>query len=206
MMTEGNYQVAPFDGTSDVREFIHHYEVKAATWSDAERCKRLGQYLSGTAARWNELMTLEGGNINDKLFDYGRPKDWNSVRQALITEFDQGSTIRLYRAEQTTDESGLSFLYRLLSIYQENHGLLDDKSLIELSISKMRNDYKLRVKEQRPKSLKDLKEICKFLDENVGLEGRNKVIRKAGKKRLCYKCRKKGHVAKECTNEKKRKK
>jgi hypothetical protein len=200
---ETGYRIEPFDGSGDVMTFIRQYEVKSATWADKETNDRLGQYLRGTAALWRDL-TLSRGVVTDKIFELNNENDWKS---ALIKEFGTSSLLRFYKAEQAEGELGVAFLYRVLKIYQDNVELhTSEGNLIEILINKMTVEYRKKVKLERAKDLKDLKEICKFLDEqNEGLKANVKIKKKVGKNRICYKCRKKGHVAKECTYEKKRK-
>jgi hypothetical protein len=200
---ETGYQVEPFDGSGDVMTFIQQYEVKSATWTDKERNDRLGQYLRGTAALWRDL-TLSRGAVTDKLFELNNDKDWKS---ALIREFGTSSLLRFHKAEQAGNEAGLAFLYRVLKIYQDGAEVQTcESTLVEILISKMNGKYRNKVKSERAKDLKELKEICKFLDENMATNAIVDDIKKkskATKNRLCYKCRKRGHLAKECITAKK---
>jgi hypothetical protein len=73
--------------------------------------------------------------------------------------------------------------------------------------------YKREVKNKRPKGLEDLKEALKIIDDKekegvaVGVKEEGPISKKKNKikRRLCYKCRMKGHIARNCKVVKKKK-
>jgi hypothetical protein len=148
----------------------------------------------------------KGGTLTQKLFNSPDIKTWADLKIAFLEEFEPNNSIKLYTTEQGPDEPGFTFLFRVLNLLNEQFQEWSKGSdIIELLIEKLNTKYKSRVKKERPKNLKELKEILKVIDR--GVEPRQAKSKKgnAVKNRLCYKCRKKGHLARECTFVKKHK-
>jgi hypothetical protein len=137
--------------------------------------------------------------LTQKLFDSPDIKKWADLKKAFLEEFEPNNSIKLYTIEQGPDEPGFTFLFRVLNLLNEqSHS--KGSGIIELLIEKLNTKYKSRVKKERPKNLKELKEILKTMDRKVGPGQAKK-----SKNRLCNKCRKQGHLARECTVSKKNK-
>jgi hypothetical protein len=108
---------------------------------------------------------------------------------------------------------------RMLNVYGAQEELsYKDSGLTEILVSKLNSSYLGKVKLQRPRKLEELKEVLQAIDDehkreksdisnrkeqgdeiNSKMKSKNKLSR-----RLCYKCRKRGHVARNCKLERKK--
>jgi hypothetical protein len=212
------YHIESFDGTGNATEFIRDFETLSSTWTGEERCMKFSQYLKGPAVPWMEFVR-GGGALSEKLVGSFSRDTWADLRKAFIEEFHRNYGIEWYTCSQGPDELGSSFLFRMLNLYNSHEELsYKNSSLTEIIISKLNNKYRAKVKLQRPGKLDELKDILKLIDheqqeKNAGstsctkepvskIASKNKLSR-----RLCYKCRKRGHIARNCkvVKQKKRK-
>jgi hypothetical protein len=195
--------VESFDSNRNAREFIQNYEVLSMTWTEEDRCHKLGQYLKGPSAHWFEFMQKES-TVRNRFFGSIDKKKWDDMRSAFLGEFDNSGGIEWYTTTQSPGELGLSFLYRALNLYGSTVELeYKDSYLVEIIVEKLTPWYKREVKDKRPRGFEELKEILKSIDttkktESIKEEGSISKKKNKIKRRLCYRCRLKGHVARKC--------
>jgi hypothetical protein len=203
------YHIESFDGTGKATEFIQNFETLSSTWTEQQRCLKFGQYLKGSASQWMEFIR-RGGALREKLVGSFSHDKWADLRKAFMEEFHQGYGIEWYTCSQGPDELGVEFFFRMLNVYSSHTELTyQESSLIEILITKLTPKYRDKVKWQRPGKFDELKDILKLIDheqqeKNAGstsctkepvskIASKNKLSR-----RLCYKCRKRGHIARNC--------
>jgi hypothetical protein len=210
------YRLEPFDGTTPAAEFIRNFEALSASWTEEEKLARFSQYLKGAAAHWLEFMR-NGGTLRNKLFANYDDKRWTELRTAFLKQFHKNYGIEWYVTVQGTEELGLEFFFRMLNVYGAQEELsYKDSGLTEILVSKLNSSYLGKVKVQRPRKLEELKEVLEAIDDehkreksdisnrkddgiNSKMKSKNKLSR-----RLCYKCRKRGHIARNCKLERKK--
>jgi hypothetical protein len=159
------YHIESFDGTGNATEFIRNFETLSSTWTDVDRCLKFSQYLKGPAVPWMEFVR-GGGTLREKLLGTVDTNKWADMRKLFLEEFSRNNGIEWFVTIQGPDEPGSAFLFRMLNLYNCHAKLVfKDSILIEILISKLNNRYLSEVKKEGPKSLKEIKEMFKFIDE-----------------------------------------
>lgn len=197
--------VSTFSGTDslDVRQWIEEFEDNAETvgWNSIQKFIYAKQLLKGAA----KLFVRSQAGL----------KDWNSLRQALISEFGESLSAievhKLLRSRRKKDnESYREYLYSLMEIGKTVN--LDVASLLEYFIEGIPDSRINKTVLYQAKTVEEMKDQIKIYEktrpkannDNRKSSTNNKVVKveekvSGQKKKNCFKCGNNDHLAKDCT-------
>jgi hypothetical protein len=189
------------DNKQDIQEWFKKFEIQTSQWSEDEKGHEVVSWLESSAFHYWELLPEK------KKFNY------KEIKSHLLQKFRACDSIYLaktnfYSMKQHSNESVDEFVYRVRKCKQDwpedEHKTFDKefcsilKKGLKPEISKNLVVFESSYEHDIIKKAKEIESILRKESENKTLENAT-VSLEAAISLNCYKCKKTGHIARNCS-------
>jgi hypothetical protein len=169
--------LAPFDSErgDDPRLFLDKYEKMTVQLPDRMKVDGFGAYLTGAASDWvtvlesdlKQVFTLDDEGVQSNEW---YELSWAELRKLFDQEFAEKKAKEIFRANQKSGETGITYLYRMVKLHQQSKLDLDEEQLATLIIQHMNDTFRNKFDFKNYKSLNRLRNDLRSFDEKRSAE------------------------------------